>query len=51
MEFLPERFENVSNRGTLGQPENEAAACILLDAEELQLLAELSVVALERLLL
>ncbi len=50
MLFLPVILDELPEQGTLGLPEDEARADLLLDGEELEILAELAVVALPRLL-
>src|SRR5450759_2086061 len=42
----PEILDLLANNGTLGMPENESSTSLLLNAEEVQLLSELAMVAL-----
>ena len=42
----PEILDLLANNGTLGMPENQSSASLLLNAEEVQLLAELAMVCL-----
>src|SRR5450756_3030677 len=43
---MPEILDLLANNGALGMPENQSSASLLLNAEEVQLLSELAMVAL-----